>query len=152
MATATVDLLQPRAKSCGAELLLETATDIPPLVAGADALEHILTNLIMNALDAVNCLEKKDGRGGEVRVVIAAGKRFAEITVADNGTGILPEHLNRVFDPFFTTKEAGKGTGLGLSVIYSLIRDLGGDIEVENRPGGGALFRVYLPLAAKENQ
>jgi signal transduction histidine kinase len=72
--------------------------------------------------------------------------------VADNGTGILPEHLNRVFDPFFSTKEAGKGTGLGLAVIYSLIRDLGGDIEVENRPGGGALFRVFLPLAAKDSE
>jgi signal transduction histidine kinase len=57
-----------------------------------------------------------------------------------------------VFDPFFSTKEAGKGTGLGLAVIYSLVRDLGGDIEVENRPGGGALFRVYLPLATKEPQ
>jgi signal transduction histidine kinase len=152
MATATVDLLQPRAKSCGAELLLEAATEIPPLGAGADALEHILTNLIMNALDAVNGLEEKEGRTGEVRVIIAAGDRFAEITVADNGTGILPEHLNRVFDPFFSTKEAGKGTGLGLAVIYSLIRDLGGDIEVENRPGGGALFRVFLPLAAKDSE
>ncbi|MEZ7196178.1 c-type heme family protein [Pseudodesulfovibrio karagichevae] len=151
VAAATVDLLQPRAKSCGAELLLEAATEIPPLGAGTDALEHILTNLIMNALDAVNGLEEK-GRTGEVRVIISAGGRFAEITVADNGTGILPEHLNRVFDPFFSTKEAGKGTGLGLSVIYSLIRDLGGDIEVENRPGGGALFRVFLPLAAKDDE
>jgi signal transduction histidine kinase len=152
MAEATVDLLQPRAKSCGAELLMEAATDIPPLRAGADALEHILTNLIMNALDAVNGLEEQDGRTGEVRVIISADARYADITVADNGTGILPEHLNRVFDPFFSTKEAGKGTGLGLAVIYSLVRDLGGDIEVENRPGGGALFRVYLPLATKEPQ
>jgi len=69
--------------------------------------------------------------------------------VADNGPGIVPEHLNRVFDPFFTTKDVGKGTGLGLSVVFGLARELGGGIEVENGASGGAVFRVRLPLAAE---
>ncbi|WP_022660381.1 c-type heme family protein [Paucidesulfovibrio longus] len=149
VAAATVDLMQPKARSCKARLFLEAAPDIAPVRAGADALEHILTNLVMNALDAVHGLEEKEGRAGEVCVGVDADSRFACISVTDNGPGILPEHLNRVFDPFFTTKEVGKGTGLGLAVIYGLTRDLGGDIEVKNRPGGGAVFRVHLPLATE---
>jgi C4-dicarboxylate-specific signal transduction histidine kinase len=112
--------------------------------------EHILTNLVMNALDAVDNLLARAGRTGDVRVSVGMKDAFAILTVADNGLGIIPEHLNRVFDPFFTTKEAGKGTGLGLSVIYGLTRELGGSIEVENQSSGGAVFRVRLPLAAKE--
>ena len=73
---------------------------------------------------------------------------MAELTVADNGPGVAPEHLDRVFDPFFTTKDVGKGTGLGLAVVYSLVRDLDGAVEVENdEVNGGAVFRVRLPLA-----
>ena len=75
--------------------------------------------------------------------------------MADNGPGIAPEHLDRVFDPFFTTKDVGKGTGLGLAVVFSLVRDLDGAVEVENAAqngaaDGGAVFRVRLPLAGAE--
>ena len=74
------------------------------------------------------------------------------IEVADTGHGIAPENLHRIYDPFFTTKAARKGTGLGLSVTYGIIQEHGGSIEVSNRPGGGARFRLELPLAGAAAQ
>jgi signal transduction histidine kinase len=146
VAASTLEVLRPRGKNNMTELSLEAAPDLPQVAAGSQALEHILTNLVMNALDAVAAKTE----GGTVRVRLrqdSAQPGQVELAVADNGPGIAPEHLDRVFDPFFTTKEVGKGTGLGLAVVYSLVRDLGGSIEVENNPGGGALFRVHFPVA-----
>ncbi|GAB6127013.1 DUF3365 domain-containing protein [Humidesulfovibrio idahonensis] len=150
VAAATVEVLRPRGKSSPASLTLEAEPGLPLVRAGSDALEHILTNLVMNALDAV--AGRPDSRAenreeGRVQVRLAAQPGHALLTITDNGPGIAPEHLDRVFDPFFTTKEVGKGTGLGLAVVYSLVRDLDGSVEVENAPGGGAVFRVLLPLA-----
>ena len=69
------------------------------------------------------------------------------LIVRDNGPGIPAEYVNRLFDPFFTTKSVGQGTGLGLSVVYGLVRDLGGHIEVAS--DRGAVFTVHL-LAGKD--
>ncbi|HWR02695.1 MAG TPA: DUF3365 domain-containing protein [Humidesulfovibrio sp.] len=150
VAAATLEVLRPRGKNSQTQLSLEAAPGLPLVAAGSEALEHILTNLVMNALDAVAA--KTEGGKVQVRLLPPADPEepdgpaaMVELLVADNGPGIAPEHLDRVFDPFFTTKEVGKGTGLGLAVVYSLARDLGGSIEVENNPGGGALFRVFLP-------
>jgi len=71
---------------------------------------------------------------------------MAWIAVADTGPGIAEDVLPRLFDPFFTTKPAGKGTGLGLPISHGIISKHHGRIEVENVPGGGACFRVILPL------
>ena len=68
-----------------------------------------------------------------------------EITVADTGHGIKPEHINRIFDPFFSTKELG--TGLGLSIVHRIIESHGGAVEVKNKAGSGAVFKITLPLA-----
>jgi signal transduction histidine kinase len=142
VAAAATEVLRPRGKTSTVRLELAAAPDLPPVRAGSDALEHILTNLVMNALDAVA------GRAdGLVRVGLAASAGHVALTVEDNGPGIAPEHRDRVFDPFFTTKEVGKGTGLGLAVVFSIVRDLDGTVEVENAPGGGAVFRVLLPVA-----
>ena len=67
------------------------------------------------------------------------------LTVEDNGPGLDPGHFESVFDPFFTTKEPGKGTGLGLALSAQLVEGMGGEIEVGNRPEGGAVFTVRLP-------
>jgi hypothetical protein len=70
------------------------------------------------------------------------------VSVRDTGAGIAPAHLARIFDPFFTTKGAVKGTGLGLSVSYGIVREHGGDIEVQSQPGQGTQFMLTFPVAA----
>ncbi|MDP2849257.1 MAG: DUF3365 domain-containing protein [Humidesulfovibrio sp.] len=144
VAASTLEVLKPRGKNNMATLSLEAEPGLPQVAAGAEALEHILTNLAMNALDAV---AGKSGEAGQVHVRLRPHGEMVELSVCDNGPGIASEHLDRVFDPFFTTKAVGKGTGLGLAVVYSLVRDLDGSIEVENAPSGGACFRVLLPAA-----
>ncbi|HTK85515.1 MAG TPA: ATP-binding protein, partial [Patescibacteria group bacterium] len=72
--------------------------------------------------------------------------RFVAITIADTGTG-MPDHVRqRIFDPFYTTKPAGQGTGLGLSMVYGMIQQSGGHIEVESAPGRGTKFSIFLPI------
>ena len=91
---------------------------------------------------------------GTGEIVMEADKAPDEdavrIRVSDNGPGIAPEDLSRIFDPFFTTKEAGRGSGLGLAVVYGLLRDMGGRVEVEN--AGGAVFTVTLPACGRDCQ
>jgi C4-dicarboxylate-specific signal transduction histidine kinase len=71
------------------------------------------------------------------------------IEVSDNGPGIAEPFFGRIFDPFFTTKEVGKGTGLGLSISQSIIRNLGGRIDVSNNESGGATFVISAPAAGE---
>lgn len=84
---------------------------------------------------------------------VFTAERLTVIEVSDNGTGIAPDHFESLFDPFFTTKEPGKGTGLGLSICARLVEGMGGRIDVENAPDGGARFMIRLPtleVAASE--
>ena len=70
--------------------------------------------------------------------------------IADTGAGMDDATLARVFEPFFTTKDVGEGTGLGLAVTYGIVREAGGRIEVESRPGAGSVFTVHVPTARAE--
>jgi signal transduction histidine kinase len=69
--------------------------------------------------------------------------------VTDSGHGISPENLSRIYDPFFTTKATKKGTGLGLAVTYGIVKEHGGSIEVDSRPGAGTRFVLEFPAARK---
>jgi two-component system C4-dicarboxylate transport sensor histidine kinase DctB len=114
-----------------------------PVVEGNSIqLEQVVINLLTNARDALE---------GASRRVIAIHCRatgdVVTLVVRDTGPGIAGGLEQRIFDPFFTTKEVGSGTGLGLSITYAIIKDHHGTISVENVPGGGASFRVVLPLA-----
>jgi signal transduction histidine kinase len=73
--------------------------------------------------------------------------RYVRLTVEDSGSGMDEATLSRIFEPFFTTKEIGRGTGLGLSLIYAIVIDSGGAIDVETTLGAGSVFTVYLPHA-----
>jgi len=102
------------------------------------AIRQVLINLITNALAAV-------ASGGKITVSVRETDAFAEISVADNGTGIPKENLEKIFEPFFTTKPPGKGTGLGLYVTSGIVGRIGGRIDVSSRVGRGTIFQVTLP-------
>ena len=108
------------------------------------AIQQIVVNLVLNALDALNEVALP-------RLTIRTERdgQWCLIEVSDNGPGIPPENVDRLFEPFFTTKPVGKGTGLGLSISYSLARKQGGDIEVRSQPGQGATFTVRLPVTSQ---
>jgi len=80
----------------------------------------------------------------------ARSGRFVCIVVSDTGVGMEQELLGQIFDPFFTTKE--EGTGLGLSVAYGIVKQHGGWISVESRPGRGTTFKLYLPVYGREGE
>jgi two-component system NtrC family sensor kinase len=138
----TLNLVEHQLKKSGVEVKLDTPPSLPAVKGNAGKLQQVFLNLFLNARDAMDT-------GGTLSVHAWSENGFARIDVADNGQGIAPEHLERIYDPFFTTKAALKGTGLGLSVTYGIVREHGGTIEVESRPGAGSRFRVDLPLARK---
>ncbi len=109
-------------------------------------LEQVIVNLLVNALEALPTLESS------VRVATRAltrGPPRVEITIADEGVGIEPEHLERLFEPFFTTKQSSGGTGLGLSISYGIVREHGGEISFESEPGRGTVARVVLGTTSR---
>jgi len=116
---------------------------VPPTVnADRDQIFQVLTNLVQNALDAV----KDKGEAGAVKVTIGAdGARAAVLTVSDNGPGIAPEIAPRLFEPYATTKR--EGTGLGLAIAQRIALEHQGELSVvTSPPGGGAAFRLVLPV------
>jgi C4-dicarboxylate-specific signal transduction histidine kinase len=108
-------------------------------------LEQVFINLLTNARDALSNAERR-----EVCISSTMDDETVKITLADTGSGIPPELTQRIFDPFFTTKEVGGGTGLGLSITYSIVKEHGGQIWVEGRPGKGAIFHIELPVAGEQ--
>ena len=85
----------------------------------------------------------------QITVTSSVVGEWANVSVADDGTGIAEENLAQVFDPFYTTKVIGEGTGLGLSTCHAIVTDHNGLIRDENNETGGATFTVELPLAAR---
>ncbi|MBI4391370.1 MAG: PAS domain S-box protein [candidate division NC10 bacterium] len=142
----TVLLLKQRERT-GAEVVMDFTPPEAPVVVSADddQLRQVFWNISLNAVEAMP-------EGGTLRVAVrdfSADPDHPTVAVefADTGGGIRPEeNLDRIFEPFFTTKETG--TGLGLSIARRVVEELGGRIEVENRPGEGATFRVVLKRLA----
>ncbi len=121
-------------------------------------LSQVILNLAVNARDAMP-------RGGALRLATTTGLLPKEtltanpdlqpvphaiLSVSDTGTGIPSDVLEHIFEPFFTTKKSGMGTGLGLATAFGIIRQSGGQIDVESAPGKGTTFRVYLPMVLEE--
>ena len=121
----------------GVEVRVECPADLPDVLGDPAMLRQALLNLALNACQAMP-------DGGVLRIAgRAAPDRRVEIVVADTGTGIAPEDLNRVFDLYFTTKAGG--TGMGLPMVYRTVRLHDGEIEVDSSPGAGTAFRLLLP-------
>jgi PAS domain S-box-containing protein len=143
----TLFLLQNQAQFHNIETSSQLDPALPPVPADIQQLGHVFMNLLLNAADAM------EGHGRiEVRTRPSADGRRAVVEVADTGPGIPQQALDHLFEPFYTTKEEGKGTGLGLSVAYGVIQNHGGRITAANRPEGGALFTLELPLTGGEEE
>jgi two-component system NtrC family sensor kinase len=131
---------QFRRQHCQIDLDLDPR--LPPLRFDVDKMKQVFLNLLMNARQA-----SKDGQGLiRISTRYRPETRQVQVVFWDNGAGISPEILSRIFDPFFTTKKTGEGTGLGLSVSYGIIKDHGGDIQVESEPGQWTRFTIVLPV------
>ncbi|MFC6486383.1 hybrid sensor histidine kinase/response regulator [Nitratireductor sp. GCM10026969] len=142
-----IELLGYGLRSAGIEIVREFAPALPKVVADPDQVQNILTNLLVNAMQA---LESIHGYR-KIRVGATYGNGGLQILVADNGPGVAPDHARRIFDPFFTTKPQGVGTGIGLSISRGLAEAQGGKLEMVDNPGiGGAAFELVLPTIAKQ--
>ncbi|MFL5358862.1 two-component system sensor histidine kinase NtrB [Archangium sp.] len=142
------ELMQVEADRRRVRLHVDVSEELPPLAADADQLQQVLLNLVLNACDACEA-------GGHVRLSAsqlpedAAGARgLLELRIEDDGCGIAPEHLHQIFDPFFTTKKRGQGTGLGLTMVAQIVRNHGGQVEIDSEPGRGTRVTLRWPVAA----
>ena len=137
------------------EFQTEILTERDIVVASPAEIHQVLMNLCTNSAHAM--------RNGGGRLEVKLGNvlfspedtpamtdlesgEYLLLTVSDTGQGIDPSIMDRIFDPFFTTKEQGEGTGLGLSVVYGIVQNLGGSVQVESSPGCGTEFLVHLPV------
>ena len=123
----------------GIELVRDYDRDLPQVCAQSGELNQVWTNVIDNAIDAM------DGKG-TLTIRTSRDRDSVLVEVGDTGSGIPPELQRRIFDPFFTTKDVGKGTGLGLDISYRIVvRRHHGDIRVESKPGD-TWMRIWIPI------
>jgi PAS domain S-box-containing protein len=141
-----IDLLAYQLRSADIRIALDLAPGLPTVTADADQLHQVVTNLIVNARQALAAIPAPRRLTIATRHDPADGR--VHLSVADNGPGVPAEIRPRIFEPFFTTKPAGEGTGIGLSLCLSIIRAYGGEITLSDTPGGGATFTIVLPLHA----
>jgi PAS domain S-box-containing protein len=140
------------------ELHIETAPDLWKCFVDEAQIENALLNLAINARDAMEGQGRLTIQVANVIVDKQHAGRHSDATpgphvviaVADDGCGMPPEVIERIFEPFFTTKTVGKGSGLGLSMVYGLVRQSGGHVEVSSEVGRGTTFRLYLPRAIQQ--
>ena len=113
--------------------------DLPPVECNDGELQQLFVNLLINAAHAIP--EK-----GEISIRTFGSVEEVRIEIADTGSGIRKDHLNKIFDPFFTTKAVGKGTGLGLWIVSTIVQNHQGKIKVDSEVGKGTLFTITLPV------
>jgi two-component system NtrC family sensor kinase len=140
---STLALLRNQLMAHKVEATLEAEPELPDLEVNANQITQVFVNLISNATQAI----ASAGRSGRIWVTARRWLDGVAVTIADNGPGIPEELVPRVFEPFFTTKRAGEGTGLGLSICQGIVKEHGGRITLDARPGSGAAFTVELPGA-----
>ena len=129
------------------EVELSLDTGVPLTWADPFQIQQVLLNLLGNAEQAL------EGWEGDRRITLRTSWAGADdapivVSIGDTGPGISGEQVERIFNPFYTTKPVGQGTGLGLSISDGIVREHGGRIRVESRPGRGATFHVELPRVA----
>jgi len=142
----TLTLVEHQFKASQVRLDTSLMPDLPPILGNAGKLQQVFLNLFLNAKDAMK-------GGGTLRIATEINGHVS-VAISDTGSGIAPEHLQRIYDPFFTTKSAPKqgerrGTGLGLAVTYGIIQEHAGKIHVESQLGAGTTFYLEFPMLRK---
>jgi signal transduction histidine kinase len=136
-----IAVLQPKAKELEVSLGFFEPNDHVTLYGDASRFSQVVSNLLVNALDA--CAGREHSF---VNVRLSHQEAEVRLEVQDNGVGIPGELQQKIFEPMFTTKDIGQGTGLGLAVVYDIVHGgFGGEIEVESTPGQGSIFRASFP-------
>jgi signal transduction histidine kinase len=141
-----LQMIEGQAAEAGIETRIEEQGRVPEVMADRQALRSVLTNLMLNSLQAM------DGEAGSVVVNISSEKKTdrVQLEVVDTGRGIAAEDISKVFEPYYSTKETG--TGLGLAIVKKAIDEHGGTINVTSRPGSGTTFTITLPVNGKEDK
>ncbi len=136
----SIKLIEQLAKDKSIVIIKKDIEKISRITADPDRINQVLLNLYLNAIESM------DG-GGELVVSLSLDKSRAAIVIqiSDTGHGIRKDDLANIFDPYFTTKPTG--TGLGLAIAHNVIEAIGGEIEVESRPGHGTTFRIIIPIS-----
>ena len=150
--------------SVGKDVVLELDLNpsVPPIAANTTQVQQTILNLCLNARDAMPNGGKISISTAEVdldgdlapayRDLAAEPGKYIRIRVADNGSGIPEENLDKIFDPFFTTKEVGKGSGLGLAMVYGIVQNARGFVQVQSAEGKGTEFNLFFRVASGKEQ
>jgi two-component system sensor histidine kinase HydH len=132
-----VQLLAMELTAKDIEVEKDYAAELPQIQADQEQLSQAFLNLLLNALQAVE-------KGGKISIGLRQYPGHITLTWADNGCGIPPGDREKIFEPFFSSKR--QGTGLGLAIVHQILENHGGEIRVTNRPGGGTIFSIDLPV------
>ena len=134
-------LLEPELESRGVAVELDLDDEFPAMELDAGQFQQVFYNLLRNAFQAIG------GKEGVIRISAHANDFEATISIEDNGTGIPPEQMGSLFEPYRTTKQSG--TGLGLLIVRRVVREHGGEIEIQSEPGSGTRILIHLPRGPK---
>lgn len=142
----TLKLIRNQIMITGIDLEKDMPDKLPPIKGKRQDLEQVFLNILANGIQAMP-------NGGKLAIHVGMGPDgYIRTDISDTGSGIKPSDMEHIFDPFFTTKEVGKGTGLGLSLVYAIVKNHGGYIEVNSELNKGTTFSIYLPTAEDEEQ
>jgi len=135
---SALDMLSSKLASQGVKITRQYDETTPRVKGNEGQLCRVFLNVLLNA-------ETSMPEGGQLTLSVYRHQDGVAVKVSDSGRGIAPENLGRVFEPFFTTKDNWKGAGLGLSEVYQVVKDHGGEVHIESRPGVGTSVTMILP-------
>ena len=137
----TISFIRYQLEQDGIQIVVEAEQGCYPVMGNQNELEQVLTNLILNARDAIIGTKKS----GSIYTHLFRSDDQIKVEIKDEGMGMSKDVISKIFDPFFTTKDVGKGLGLGLSICQSIIEKYEGKIMVQSEPGKGSVFMVQFP-------
>jgi C4-dicarboxylate-specific signal transduction histidine kinase len=140
---AALELVGYGIRSAGIQVTADLGGDLPVFSADPDHLSQLITNLVLNAQEALKDVPQP--RQLRIQTSYKSAQSQLRLVISDNGPGIPRNLRSRVFEPFFT-KPVGAGTGIGLSICHAIVSDHGAPIKIDEAPGGGAAFAIRLPV------